>query len=405
MSQDESTRLPALSAELAARIADLQRRLDARAVEAGGEVPAELPDSVAAHVEEPPILGVLPRAQARPSRPPPPPTARAQAEVACGTLRKQPRARLERAALLAIAVAIACGLGSYSLVADWLRRPEKAVASARVARIHSITPLADGDAAPAQSSPAEALPLMAARRSAPRAELRSSRTPNGARRSERFRSALQAPPRSAEVDSTGGRDGSTAHKPMASVSRVDAFASEARAVPSLAGQPTRAGEWAIASHSDALRSQARSVSALQAAPSRLLTPPSAAPTTPRVSAQSLAAEVSLLDFSVRGSLPRSVVHQALTRVLPQFSACQGRVRDASSAGAGAIRFDVSIDEVGRVRRPVVSGAAGAELERCLVAACAKLVSRAPDTGTVSVSWTLRFTPARSSQTAPIDRGF
>jgi hypothetical protein len=137
----------------------------------------------------------------------------------------------------------------------------------------------------------------------------------------------------------------------------------------------------------------------------LLTPPAAAPTAPRVAAQGLATEVSLLDFSVRGSLPRSVVHQALTRVLPQFSACQGRVRDANSEGTAAIRFEVSIDEVGRVRRPVVSGAASAELERCLVAACAKLVSRAPDTGTVSVSWTLRFTPARSSQTVLVDRGF
>jgi hypothetical protein len=36
---------------------------------------------------------------------------------------------------------------------------------------------------------------------------------------------------------------------------------------------------------------------------------------------------------------------------------------------------------------------------------AKLVCRAPDTGTVSVSWTLQFVPARSVLAAPIDRGF
>jgi hypothetical protein len=405
MSQDESTRPPALSAELAARIADLQRRLDARAVEAGAEVPAELLAPVAAPAEEPAMLGVLPRAQARPSQPPPPPAVRPQAEISRSALRKQPSARLERPALLAVAVAIACGLGSYALVSDWLRPPVTAVTSAR--RIDTITPLADGDAAPAQSSPAEASPPVAARGSVPRPDLRPGRAPHGAR-PERFRSAMHAPPRGAELDSAGGRDGASAYKPRppAPESRLDEFAGETRAVNSLAREPTRAGEWA----GDALGSQARSVTFPRAAPSyaqrvesRSLQPPTAAAAASRSSAQSLATEVRLLDFSVRGSLPRSVVHQALTRVLPQFSACQSRQTAAGSAGTGSIRFDVSIDEVGRVRKPVVSGAAGAELERCLVAACAKLVSRAPDTGTVSVSWTLTFIPARSLQT--IDRGF
>jgi hypothetical protein len=103
-----------------------------------------------------------------------------------------------------------------------------------------------------------------------------------------------------------------------------------------------------------------------------------------------ASSLRVADVRVRGSLSPSVLRRALERIRPQLARC---VRDhAAPAGDGHVELQLSatIDEIGRARSATVSGSARAALNDCLSAAASKLVSDAPDTGTVKVSWTLAY---------------
>jgi serine/threonine-protein kinase len=108
----------------------------------------------------------------------------------------------------------------------------------------------------------------------------------------------------------------------------------------------------------------------------------------------LQAKVQIQGLEIHGSLPTSLVRRALERIRGQFSACYARAAQAAGRnGFGEIAVSVQIDERGRARSPVARGAALPQLDACIGDATSKLVSeKAPDTGTVSASWKVTFTP-------------
>jgi serine/threonine-protein kinase len=108
----------------------------------------------------------------------------------------------------------------------------------------------------------------------------------------------------------------------------------------------------------------------------------------------LQAKVQIQGLEIHGSLPTSLVRRALERIRGQFSACYVRAAQAAGRnGFGEIAVSVQIDERGRARSPVARGAALPQLDACIGDATSKLVSeKAPDTGTVSASWKVTFTP-------------
>jgi serine/threonine protein kinase len=103
-----------------------------------------------------------------------------------------------------------------------------------------------------------------------------------------------------------------------------------------------------------------------------------------------ASPLRVADVRVRGSLSPSVLRRALERIRPQLARCVQE--HAAPAGDGHVELQLSatIDEIGRARSATVSGSARAALNDCLSAATSRLVSDAPDTGTVKVSWTLAY---------------
>ncbi len=96
-------------------------------------------------------------------------------------------------------------------------------------------------------------------------------------------------------------------------------------------------------------------------------------------------------IDVRGSVATSIVRRAIERLRPQLVDCYRRhpapqrPRENTTA-----HVQLTIDEVGRVRNPRVRGASSPSLEDCLQQVTAKLVSGPPDTGTVKVSWDMRY---------------
>jgi hypothetical protein len=108
----------------------------------------------------------------------------------------------------------------------------------------------------------------------------------------------------------------------------------------------------------------------------------------------LQANVQIQALEIHGSLPTSLVRRALDRIRGQFSACYVRAAQAAGRnGFGEVLVSVQIDERGRARSPVARGAALPQLDACIGDATSKLVSeKAPDTGTVSASWKVTFTP-------------
>lgn len=93
-------------------------------------------------------------------------------------------------------------------------------------------------------------------------------------------------------------------------------------------------------------------------------------------------------LDVRGSLSDANVRRATDRIRPQLTGCFAQHAPASSADSIA-RVELTIDETGRVRDTRVRGASS-PLEACLAQASRKVVSGAPDTGTVKVAWNLRY---------------
>jgi eukaryotic-like serine/threonine-protein kinase len=108
----------------------------------------------------------------------------------------------------------------------------------------------------------------------------------------------------------------------------------------------------------------------------------------------LQAKVQIQAVEVRGSLPTSLVRRAVERIRSQLSACYARAaQSAGHNGFGEVTVTVQIDERGRAKSPVARGGSLPQLDACVSDAASKLVSeKAPDTGTVSASWKVTFTP-------------
>jgi serine/threonine protein kinase len=128
-------------------------------------------------------------------------------------------------------------------------------------------------------------------------------------------------------------------------------------------------------------------------PTKTVAPP--APTPARVDpALPLRATVQVQGITVRGSLPTSLVRRAVERLRPQLAACYARAAHlAGRNGFCELSVEVQIDERGRARKPTSHGGTLPQLDACVADAASKLVSeKAPDTGTVSASWKVAFTP-------------
>jgi hypothetical protein len=122
-----------------------------------------------------------------------------------------------------------------------------------------------------------------------------------------------------------------------------------------------------------------------------------APSTPapKPKAVAVAVQGEIAGLAVRGSLIKSSVGRAIERVLPQWNACYQRSPQATEPSASnALHVDMTIDEMGRVRNPRVTGHDVHGLDECIARASTKLVSQAPDTGTVDVSFDVRFRHSR-----------
>jgi hypothetical protein len=307
------------------------------------------------HITQP----VLPRPEERPSMPPPAPRPASDAA---------PNPRRTRLLRLAVpALALATSLGSYWVVSAWLTVES---ANAPVAPAPTVVDLLQ---------PAAAEDATSTSAPSPRAEAhaRELSATSSSEHSDVRRTPRQRPQRVV--------------RPLPVSLPARAFAVADAVAPSATVLPVEGGsEDAIAPREPAPAPQpaADSGNALpplgarvQAATRARAAPPTAAPL-----------EAKLHELVVRGGLVPSLVRQAITRILPKFSACQAQQGAAGQAPA-AIRIELRIDEVGRVRFPTVTGTRDEALTRCLSAAAARLVTRAPDTGVVRVVWTLDFAPA------------
>jgi hypothetical protein len=105
-------------------------------------------------------------------------------------------------------------------------------------------------------------------------------------------------------------------------------------------------------------------------------------------ADASATKLRIRDLRVHGPVATSVLRRAIERVQPQFIACYRAARPFARSPLPAVQIDVLIDETGRVRNPRVQGGDVARLNDCIASAAGKLVSVAPDTGTVRASWNL-----------------
>jgi serine/threonine protein kinase len=108
----------------------------------------------------------------------------------------------------------------------------------------------------------------------------------------------------------------------------------------------------------------------------------------------LTAKVQIDAVEVRGSLPKSQVRHAVERLGSQLKQCYER----SAQAAGQNRFGelivaVEIDERGRARSPRVRGGGLPQLDGCVSEIVSHLITgRVPDTGTVTATWKIVFTP-------------
>jgi hypothetical protein len=130
-------------------------------------------------------------------------------------------------------------------------------------------------------------------------------------------------------------------------------------------------------------------------------PPAARAPSPPANKPSAPAHTPLLHANVtstlvnlRGSLPKAPVRRAVEKLNPQFAACYARAAQlAGQDGFGDLIVDVEIDEYGRARNAHARGATLAQLNGCVADAAAKLTSeKTPDTGTVTATWKVTFSP-------------
>lgn len=126
-------------------------------------------------------------------------------------------------------------------------------------------------------------------------------------------------------------------------------------------------------------------------PAAPVTPPK--PTEP-ATRPALAARAALVDLDVSGSLPRSSVQRALDGARSTFEACYREGAEAAGRDAPAslaVSFAVNID--GQLRDVNVAAFELPGVSACAAAAIGRLRTRdRPDTGTVTGSVRLRFSP-------------
>jgi hypothetical protein len=111
----------------------------------------------------------------------------------------------------------------------------------------------------------------------------------------------------------------------------------------------------------------------------------------------LTAKVKIDGVEVRGSLPKSHVRHAAERLTSQLKRCYEQAAQAAGHnGFGELIVDVEIDERGRARSPRVQAAQGAGLPKlggCVTETVQHLITgRVPDTGIVTATWKIVFTP-------------
>jgi eukaryotic-like serine/threonine-protein kinase len=116
--------------------------------------------------------------------------------------------------------------------------------------------------------------------------------------------------------------------------------------------------------------------------------------TPRAAPPTSALRARVSALAVRGSLPSSQVAQGIERVVPQLNECY---RKAAAAVGPAlprrVQVELELDEQGRARKPNVRGASAPGLAACVTTAVGRVASRrAPDTGTVTATFTLELAP-------------
>jgi hypothetical protein len=114
---------------------------------------------------------------------------------------------------------------------------------------------------------------------------------------------------------------------------------------------------------------------------------------PRVPVMQLKAAANIEDLTVRGSLSASNVRRSVERLRPAYAACyEQAAQQAGHNRFGRVQLSLTIDEAGRARTPRVQGAELPGLGACLNTVTSKLVSAAPDTGTVRASIVVNFVP-------------
>lgn len=110
---------------------------------------------------------------------------------------------------------------------------------------------------------------------------------------------------------------------------------------------------------------------------------------------SLAASAQIERLEVTASsIPLSAIRRALDRIRSNFEQCYaGAATRARRAVAGIVRVELTIDEMGRAQRVHATGHDLAGLDGCVRSATERVRTQVrPDTGRVSVSFAVQFTP-------------
>jgi hypothetical protein len=157
------------------------------------------------------------------------------------------------------------------------------------------------------------------------------------------------------------------------------------AAPAPSAEPTAVADEPIPARQPSTRAESPPPSA--AAPERRTPSPAEAAPGP------LVAKAAIGAIELRGSMPNSQVRRALDRIRPQLSACYARAAQAAGKNKfGSLDVELEIDERGRARGAHARGSDLSGLNGCVAEAAGKVISEAPDTGTVRASFKVLFSP-------------
>ncbi|MDP6945747.1 MAG: hypothetical protein QF464_16470, partial [Myxococcota bacterium] len=113
-----------------------------------------------------------------------------------------------------------------------------------------------------------------------------------------------------------------------------------------------------------------------------------------VAPTSFEASVKVSGVTVSGSLPKSAIAKAARHLSGKFKACyKAMAKKAGRAPRVTLKVHGTIDVDGRARAVKARGSGLPGLAPCVRSAAARLRSRTrPDTGTVKMSFEVRFVP-------------